>query len=77
MFILPRGYTIHNIPLLTINGQELSSEDKYKYIGIITLNTCMDDQDMRSLYIRGHFISRHYFLVNIQLFKTFVLLQYV
>ena len=64
MLILPRGYKLHNIPILTINSHELSFVNKYKYLGIITLNTFMDDEDisrqMRSLYIRGNLLSRNF-----------------
>ena len=79
MLILPRGYKLHNIPILTINSHELSFVNKYKYLGIITLNTFMDDEDisrqMRSLYIRGNLLSRNFGFcsdtVKVQLFKTF------
>ena len=46
MLILPRGYKLHNIPILTINSHELSFVNQYKYLGIITLNTFMDDEDI-------------------------------
>ena len=79
MLILPRGYKLHNVPILTINSHELSFVNKYKYPGIITLNTFMDDEDisrqMRSLYIRGNLLSRNFGFssdtVKVQLFKTF------
>ena len=84
MLILPRGYKLHNIPILTINSHELSFVNKYKYLGIITLNTFMDDEDisrqMRSWYIRGNLLSRNFGFcsdtVKVQLFKTFCSIMY-
>ena len=79
MVILPARYKLLNCPKISLNGAHLSFVTCYKYLGIICLNSFMDDNDitrqMRCFYIRGNFLARSFAhcsdAVKVKLFKAF------
>ena len=63
MVILSARYKLLNCPKISPNGAHLSYVT-CKYLGIICLNSFMDDNDitrqMRCFYIRGNFLARYF-----------------
>ena len=64
MLIQPKNSKIYCSCDIFLNGKKLRFVNEYKYLGIIVISSFYDDNDimrqMRSLYIRGNFLSRNF-----------------
>ena len=56
MVVMPKNFQLLNTPVISLNDNELSFVDSYKYLGVFVLSSFMDDDDitrqMQLLYIK-------------------------